>query len=718
MALPENAAAGQNEFTAAQDLDLLHWVQILWDNRWWIAGVTVAVLTAVALYTFLATPIYSATATVYVQTYSRQPMSGFNPTGASSWMEEQKFYNSQQQIMTSSIVMQDVVDKLKLQSHEAFKDSKDPAAILRGMTKVDNLRDSALFRITVTAPYKDDVAIWANAVADAYQERMLRDALDFIAKANQVMLAEAKKMQDQYARQQTSMTTSLAASGSYFPQNQKEILDTKIASINERLTQVGVKESEVSAIASQLDAWQRSGGDPLSVPAVAQDPSVQDLAKQYNELNRDLGKLQAKFTPKHPEVLKKQEEIRTLKDRIGQQAQIVLGSYRNQLSALRGERANLEQELDGARREGLQFVEGSSRGEALTTSSAAIKKYMDLLYDKMSELNVSSSLLSSNVRLVEPAQTPGGPVKPNKRMNLLMGLLFGLMLSVGSVVAWQYLDTSVKSVEDLETRMGVPLLTMVPKFLPETEKVSAEAFQTLRTAMVFATENHQNNVILVTSASPKEGKTSVSANFAKTLAAGGDRVLLMDCDLRKPSIHRILKAPAGVRGLTNYLAERTAQIEDFVVPGPLPNLFVLYSGPTPPNPPELFSMKRFKDLLDRFKSEYSWVIIDSPPCLSISDAFILGGMANMAILVARYKKTRKPLLERILVTLKRSNVQVAGVVLNEVETRSSYYYDYYYYNHYYYSTGTEPKRLPWILGKAGGWKDVFKGKKNRREYPD
>jgi capsular polysaccharide biosynthesis protein len=260
MAHTDHPAAVQTEFAAAQDLDLLHWVQILWDNRWWIAGVTVAVLTAVALYTFLATPIYSATATVYVQTYSRQPMSGFNPTGASSWMEEQKFYNSQQQIMTSSIVMQDVVDKLKLLSHEAFRDSKDPAAILRGMTKVDNIRDSALFRVTVMAPYKDDVAIWANAIAAAYQDRMLRDALDFIAKANEVMLAEAKKMQDQYARQQTNMTTSLAASGSYFPQNQKEILDTKIASISERLTQVGVKESEVAATVSQLEAWRRSGG--------------------------------------------------------------------------------------------------------------------------------------------------------------------------------------------------------------------------------------------------------------------------------------------------------------------------------------------------------------------------------------------------------------------------------------------------------------------------
>ena len=709
----------QQEFSSpAQDLDLLHWVQILWDHRFWIAGVTAAVLILVALYTFLATPIYSATATVYVQTTGRQPMGSFNPTGASSWMEEQKFYNSQQQIMASRAVIQEVVDQLKLQDHPGFRGSKDPAAILIGMTKVDNIRDSALYRITVMAPYKEDVALWANKIAEVYADRQLRDALDYITKANSVMLAEARKMQEEYSRQQTSVTSSLAASGSYFPQNQKEIVDTQIGALSARLTDVSVRESEVAAITSQLEAWKRNGGDPLSIPAVAQDPSVQDLAKQYNDLNRELGKLLAKFTPKHPEVLKKQDEIKALRDRIDTQANIVLGTYRNQLSALRGQRANLTQDLDAARREGLQFVEGSSKDEALTQSSAAIKKYMDLIYDKMREIQVSGSLLSSNIRLVEPAQPPVAPVKPNKRMNLLMGLLFGLMLSVGSVVGWQYLDTTVKSVEDLESRMGVPLLTMVPKFGPETDKVGAESFQTLRTALVFASENQQNNVILITSASPKEGKTSVAANLAKTMASAGDRVLLMDCDLRKPSIHRILKASTGVRGLTNYLADRAGQIEEYIVPGPQPNLSVLYSGPTPPNPPELFSMKRFQDLLDRFRKEYGWVIIDSPPCLSISDAFILGAMADMTLIVARYRKTQKSLLERILVTLRRADVNVTGVVLNDVETHSSYYYDYYYYNHYYYSTGNEPKKLPWILGKSGGWLDIFGKRGKHRQYPD
>ncbi len=697
------------ETTEAKEFDLLHWVQLLWDHRWWIAGCTLAVVILVALYTFLMTPIYSATATVYVQSARPQPVGNFNYNN-NSWLEDMKFYSSQIDIMKSSAVMQEVVDKLNLKDHPGFRGNPHPDRALQGMVKVENVKDSALFKITVQAPYKADVALWANTIAEVYRDRSLRDTLDYINQANQLMLSQVREMQQEYVKQQAMVTNTLESSGSYFPQNQKEILDKQIASINEKLTDVGVKESEVAAVVSQMEAWQAHGGDPLSLPAVAQDPSVQDLAKQYNEMSRDLGKLQVKFTPKHPEVIKKQEEMRSLKDRIASQAQVVLGTYRNQLSALRAQRANLMNDLDGARREGLQFVEGASKGEALTTSSAAIKKYMDMLYDKMRELNVSQSLLSTNIRLVDPALPPGSPIKPKKSANLILGLLFGLMLSVGSVVAYQYLDTTVKSVDDVETRLGLNLLTMVPDLSPESERAGVEAFQTLRTALIYASQNQQKNIILITSAAPKEGKTKIVANLGNILASAGDKVLIMDCDLRRPALSRFFNAAHGQKGLTNFLAEKNSSIGEFIKPGGTQaNLSVLYSGPIPPNPPELFSMKRFADLLQQLRKEYDWVLIDSPPALSITDGQILAGMSDLVLIVARYRKTLKPMLERTLVTLKRSNAQIAGVVLNAVETHSSYYYDYYYYNHYYYSTGAEPKKLPWIVGKVGEWNQLFRG---------
>ncbi len=705
--LPPRNAQGEG------DLDLKHWVHIIFEHRWWILGVTSLVVLLAALYSFLATPLYSATATLYIQSQSRQSVGNSNLVGANSWMEEEKFYNSQAQIIRSRAVMQEVVDRLKLQEHEGFRGAKDPAQILMGMVKVDVVRDSALFRVTVTGPFKGEVADWANKVAEVYADQNLRAAQEFVGKANKEMTEKVRQMQEQYNQQQQQYSSALTRSDSYFPENQKEILDKRIEALELKLNDVRVQETALSAQIGQMQYWVNSGGNPLSIPTVAQDPTVQELARQYVEGEREMGRLQAKFTPQHPEVQKKQRELSGLKERISAQAQIVLLGYKNQYGALRGEETNLNGELSALKRQGVSYAETASASETMATSSASIKKYIDLIYDKMRELDVAGNLLSNNIRLVERAVPPEAPVKPNKKLNLSLALLFGFLGSVGSLVTYQYLDTRVRSVEDIEQALGQSLLTMIPNAAEETERSAVEAFQTLRTALLYASQNKQKNVLLITSANPREGKSTVAVNLANILSAGGDRVLLMDCDLRRPSLHRKLhQKDSPSRGITHYMANRDSRLEDHLV-AKNPSLWLFFAGPVPPNPPELFSMKRFEELVERVRKDYDWVILDSPPCLSITDAQILAILADLVIVVARYKSTQKPLLERALVSLERVKAQVAGVVLNDVDKASSYYYDYYYANHYYYSTGHTPKRLPWLLSKGGDWRGVFRGRRDR-----
>ena len=703
-ALPVYADAGPE----GQEFDLLEWVQLFWEYRWWIAGLSLAGLLLAALYSFLATPIYSATATVYVQSYSRTPLNTYNPTGATSWMEEEKFYNSQAEIIRSQAVMQEAADRLKLASHPAFRESQKPEEAWKALaawTKVETVRDSALFKITVSAPYKEDVARWADTIAEVYRDKTLQDALDVIRRANAAMLAEAQKMQEEYVRQQGLVASTLQASGSYFPQNQKEILDKRIEALELKLNDVAVRESETSAVVGQIRNALARGDETASLPTTSTDLGLQESTRQYNEMARELSRLLVKYTPQHPDV-------KALKQRLQKQGQAILDSYQAQLAALRSERANLTAELEAVKRQGLQFVEGASRGEALTTSGAAIKKYMDILYDKMKELNVSSALLSSNVRIVNHAIPPEAPVKPRKALNMILGLLLGAMASTGWVLAWRFLDTRVKDVEALESRLGLNLLTLVPVLSQETDRAVVESFQTLRTALLYATENSQKNLILVTSAGPKEGKTTVAVNLARTLANTGDKTLLVDCDLRRPQIHRVLGLSAKT-GLTSFLAQKEAPLSSFLVQGPHPNLWVLAAGPIPPNPPEIFSMKRFQDLLEGLRKEFTWVIVDAPPALSLADAQILGGMVDLVLLVARYKQTQRPLLERTLLTLRRHDIPVAGLVLNDVDPKSGSYYESYYYSHYYYETGKEPRKIPWIVAKAGRWSEVL-GRKGHR----
>lgn len=685
-----------------QEMDFQRWARVLLDHRWWIAGVTLVFVVAGALYAFLATPIYSATAEVKVQSQSPQILGGPNLVGTNNWAEQQKFYNNQSQIITSQAVMQEAAKRLKLKDNTAFGGSSDPAKALAGMVKVDLKRESSIFRITVFTPHREDAALFANTIAQAYADHSLDTALSFVKKANTIMAEQAQKLQREYEKEQKAYSSALAKSDSYFPQNQKDIIDKRIEALELKLNDVNVKENELSAVIGQMRAWRNKGGDPLSLAAVAQDPTVQQMAQQYNKGQQELSKLLNKFTPKHPEVIKKEHELKALQKRIGQQAQVVLSSYVNQYQALEAEASNLNADLAKLKKQGLDLTEGASQTQLLATSGPAIKKYMDLMYDKMRELNLSATLLSNNVQIVNPADPPGGPVKPNKKMILILSFMLGLMGSVGSVVAFQYFDTRIRSVEDIEQSLGLNLLAMVPVQRPETEHASIESYQTLRTALMYASQNQQKNVILVTAANPREGKSTIVANLANVLAQAGDRVLLMDCDLRRPSLHHRLNAPPGHRGLSNFMADKESKIEDFLVPGRRPNLWVLFSGPIPPNPPEIFSMKRFRQLVNKVSKDFDWVLLDSPPCLSITDAQILSRLADLVLLVARYKDTKRPMLERAIVTLERLQAQIAGVVLNAVDSKSSYYYDYYYANHYYYRNGEPPKKLHWLLGRDPG----------------
>ena len=697
MPIGEGVPKIQEQEFFKQEFDLAKWVFLLLENRWWIIGITMFTTIVALIYSFLATPIYQATTVVYVQTYSRAPIGNQNIVGAGSWTEELKFYNSQEAIIKSRQVMEEVVEKLQLQNHKAFKGVQDPASAFVGFVKVDQLKESSLFNISVKAPYKEDVALWANTVAEVYKDQNLKTALEYVSRANQIIIQNINDMQREYAKLQQAYSNQISASDSYFPENQKQIVDEKIRALESRINELKVRENEVRAIVTQLQNVLSRNGDPLTVVEVAQNPAIQSLHNDLVMAEKELNKLLGKLTPKHPDVIKKQSEIENLNQKIRQQARVLLNSYQNQLNSYIQEEGSLSAEIRQAKVEGVSVVENSSRSTSLEKNLQAIKDYMNLLYNKMQELNISAELLSNNIRVLTPALPPSAPVFPNRKFNLLFGFFLGLFISIGGIATIQIFDTRIKSTEDIEQGLGLNLLTMIPQIQAESQRASVEAYQTLRTALIYASQNKQQNVILITSSNPKEGKSTVVINTGNVLAAGGDRVLLIDCDLRRPTLHRKFKPEAAVKGLTHYMADKEAKAEDFIVPVGV-NLWIMYSGPIPPNPPELFSMKRFKELLNKMKQEFDWVILDSPPALSLTDAQILATYSDLVLLVVKHKETHRPQLQRTIVTLERLNAQIAGVVMNYVDTSSSYYYDYYYYSSYYYTTGTSPRKLNWLFG--------------------
>jgi succinoglycan biosynthesis transport protein ExoP len=267
-------------------------------------------------------------------------------------------------------------------------------------------------------------------------------------------------------------------------------------------------------------------------------------------------------------------------------------------------------------------------------------------------------------------------------VNLMVGAMIGMLLGLGAVFFVEYLDNTFRTPEEMERALGLTTLASVPRHLgtDRGERAVREAYQTLRTSLIFSSKGRQRKVVLVTSTAPQEGKSSTVASLGRALAGAGERVLIVDCDLRRPTQHVHLAVERD-RGLTNYLVAPAREgWSPFVkTVGPV-NLHVLTCGPIPPNPPELLGSDRFAAMLHEVREAYDWILLDSPPCASLSDAVLLSSMADMVVVVVRHNATDRAQVVRSVSRLRNVNAALVGVILNNVDSRKSkddYYSGYY-----------------------------------------
>jgi capsular exopolysaccharide synthesis family protein len=310
-------------------------------------------------------------------------------------------------------------------------------------------------------------------------------------------------------------------------------------------------------------------------------------------------------------------------------------------------------------------------------------------------------MVSNNVSVLDAPTRPLAPIKPKSKLNILIGGLFGLFFGVGAAFFLDYLDNTFRTPEDLERVLGVSVLGLIPKMQPDGlgARAVTEAYQSLRTSVIFSSKNHRRRVILLTSTGPQEGKSSTTSNLGRALAAAGDRVIIVDGDLRRPTQHTI-HGKEREPGLTNYLAapldagHQDIGWSPYVRMGDPPNLHLLPCGPIPPSPPELLGSDRFLDLVTALRESYDWVLLDSPPAATLADATQLASVADMVVLVVRHAHTDRDLVGKTLQRLRAVNPNVVGAVLNNVDIARASSKDYYYAGAYYYETPDAKKRTP------------------------
>jgi capsular exopolysaccharide synthesis family protein len=334
----------------------------------------------------------------------------------------------------------------------------------------------------------------------------------------------------------------------------------------------------------------------------------------------------------------------------------------------------------------------------------------------MKEAGVSAGITASNIQVVDQAELPTKPYRPNKSLNLLLAAVVGLFLGIGLAFFFEYLDNTVKTTEDVEQLIRLPSYGMVPEISSERRKrlekgtsypvelithghpksMLSEAYRNIRTSILLSFSEKPPKRILLTSPNPSEGKTTTVINTAIALAQTGAQVVIIDTDLRKPRIHKIFNEENGV-GLSNFLSGR-AELESIVKGTEIPNLFYIPSGPIPPNPSELIGSNLFKSMMVSLEERFDHIVLDSPPVLGFADSIILSTFVDGIILVVLGGKTPRETLQRAKEVLQQVNAKILGVIINRVDIhRSDYGYYYYRYHSYYGKEGKKGKKeLPYI----------------------
>jgi capsular exopolysaccharide synthesis family protein len=420
----------------------------------------------------------------------------------------------------------------------------------------------------------------------------------------------------------------------------------------------------------------------------------------YNRMSE----LSKKYGKNHPQMVAIDSELADLKKRKATEAKRVVNSLRNEYKLAMAREEGLKKALEDQKTESLQMNKKAIQYGVLQRQAETSRNMYDLLIKRFKETSLTEEMKTGNIRIIDRAEVPESPVKPKKKLNLLLSIVIGLAMGIGLAFFLEYLDNTIKLPDEVKNRLNIPYLGPVPAFVHEADEYSidkdlialhspksttSESFRGIRTGIIFSSADQPPQILLVTSAGPAEGKTFNAVNLAVIMANAGSKVLLMDCDMRKPRIHKIFGVQRDT-GLSN-IQVGTGEFNNLVIASAVDNLDVLPVGPIPPNPSEILGSKKMGSLIKELKEKYDRIIMDSPPVTAVTDAVLLAPITDGVLLIIRANETPRQIIQNGIDHLKSVNAHILGGILNGIQTgRDSYYYYQYYY--YYYGDDAERRK--------------------------
>ncbi len=444
-----------------------------------------------------------------------------------------------------------------------------------------------------------------------------------------------------------------------------------------------------------------------SLPTASPDPILGNLLEQKTYAEQALIVKSKDYGESHPEVVKLHGQVDDLKTKIDDQVDGILLGLDSRVSALREQLNNLKSEVEKAKSNDIAMANQSQPYWEAKRKLEDEKRFTQVLAMKIASENIEASLPKTTmVEIMDPALPGIKPVKPNKTLNILLGIVVGLIVGIGLAFFIEYLDTSVKTIDDVERSLQSPVLGVIPQnvglIMEEgADSPHAEAYRVLRTNILFSRKDEKLNTIAVVSAGAGEGKSTTVFNLASVFAQGKQRVLIVDSDLRRPTLHKMLGVSNGL-GLTNYLLKQNT-LEEVIQRSDLPTLDFLASGKLPSSSLGILSSAQMKDLINELKRRYDFVFFDSPPIMGVSDASILASEVDMTLQVIQYRRYPQPMNIRAKQLIEKVGGNLVGIVLNNINMSQdeSYYYYSGYYHDYYSRNDDEEAAAPGDGDKRG-----------------
>lgn len=690
------------------ELDLLSYWRVLHARRWVILVVTGAVTAIALLMTLLTTPMFRSSSTLQIERDTIKVINADELTPADSPFERD-FYQTQFELLKSRSLALRVVQDLKLADDPYFNggvSAKRDAPAANNGTTVERVRErqqaligamlaglsiepvsnSRLVRISFDASDPNVAARVANAYAEAFIASNIErrfDASSYAKRYLEERLAELKGRLEDSEKQLVGFAEQeqIISLG----EDQPSLSAQNLGELNGLLAR-----AQDERIRAESQWLQATTGDGMGMPQVVDNPLIQSLRQSRALLAAQYQEKLGTYKPDYPEMEQLQRQIAESDQQIATEVRNIRASVNARYQAARNQEVLLRSRIESLKGDVLDLANRSIRYNILKRETVTNQELYDGLLQRYKEIGVAGGIGANNISIVDRAEVPGAPYKPNLMRNLVLGLAAGLALGTLLAFLLHFLDRRIHSVKALETLTGLPVLGVIPQLAEGTSPLDAsrnprspfsEAYRSVRTALQFATPHGLPRSLLVTSPGSGEGKTTTAAELAHNIAQLGRRVVIVDADLRNPSLHKVFGKPNAV-GLSNVLAgavELPTALQS--VEGEL--FSVITSGPLPPNPPELLGGERLIQVLETLAAEFDVVVLDGPPVLGLADAPLLASRAEATLLVVMADVTRTDNVHGALQRITATHGSVLGTLFTRWDHRGKgelgYGYSYYAY---------------------------------------